>query len=277
MIPDWETNQLFISDRLETKFPDLVFSLRAALAGSTIITIPGTSGIWCRDYMPIQLDERCFCKFVYTPDYLSGYEYSVTPPDKCRLPFMQDYRQVPIVLDGGNVVASRSKVILTEKVYKENPSINRPQLRKELEQIFQAECIFIPKQAGDYIGHSDGVVRFLSENRVLMNDYSTTDPAYGEGVQKILQKRGLEIEILPMFEEGEGLPCADIPPAVGIYINYLQVGDIVVIPEYERPEDEAALEKMRQVMPDAKISQVPCQSLAEEGGVLNCISWTIKV
>ena len=40
-------------------------------------------------------------------------------------------------------------MILTEKVYKENPGIERPRLRDRLEEIFQAECIFIPKEAGD--------------------------------------------------------------------------------------------------------------------------------
>src|SRR5262249_40892573 len=161
--------------------------------------IPGTSDIWCRDYMPIQLAETRFCQFVYKPDYLREHQHLVTPAEKCRLHFMQDCRQEPIVLDGGNVVASRSKVILTEKVYKENPGIERPRLRARLEEVFQADCVFTPKQAGDDVGHSDGVVRFMDENRVLVNDYSTVDPVYGERVRGVLERKGLEVETLPMF------------------------------------------------------------------------------
>lgn len=178
-------------------------------------------------------------------------------------------------LDGGNVVASRSKVILTDKVYKENPFIERPQLRQRLEEAFQAECIFIPKQAGDGIGHSDGVVRFVSENRVLVNDYSTVDPGYGTRLRSLLKKKSLEVETLPMFEE-KGTGKHGVAPAVGIYINFLRVGDAVVIPAYDRPEDQLALEKMRAVLPEARMFQLPCRSLAEKGGVLNCVSWTIK-
>jgi agmatine deiminase len=176
MIADWDANRLFISDLLEKTEPDLFASLCTVLKGVPIESISGTADIWCRDYMPIQLVEDRFCQFVYRPDYLRGHEHLVTPPKKCRLPFMQDYCQEPIVLDGGNIVASRTKVILTDKVYKENPTIERPRLRKRLEEVFRAECIFIPKPAGDDIGHSDGVVRFLDENRVLMNDYSSVDP-----------------------------------------------------------------------------------------------------
>ena len=276
MIPDWETNRLFVSDRLENEFPDLLAGLRSALRESAISTIPGTSDIWCRDYMPIQLAESHFCQFVYAPDYLRGHEQLVTPPDNCRLPFMQDIRQEPIVLDGGNVVASRTKVILTDKVYKENPKIERPQLRERLEQIFESKCIFIPKQAGDDVGHSDGVVRFVSENRVLINEYSTADPAYGTKLRTLLEKNGLEVETLPYFEENGGKRRGDLPTAVGIYINYLRVGDVVVVPGYGRTEDQLAMEKVQAVLPDASVFQVPCRSLAKKGGVLNCISWTIK-
>lgn len=275
MIPDWETDCLFVSDRLEQCEPALLSRLRS-LCGMALQTIPGTSDIWCRDYMPIQLDEGRFCQFVFAPDYLRGFEHLITPPDKCRLPFMDESRHEPIVLDGGNVVASRTTVILTDKVYKENPRIERPVLRNRLEQIFQAKCIGIPKQAGDNVGHSDGVVRFVSEHRVLISDYSTVDPVYGAKVRTLLERNGLEIEVLPMFEEDEGQRRGDLPSAAGIYINYLRVGDVVVVPGYDRPEDEIALEKVRQIMPNASVFQVPCRSLAEKGGVLNCISWTIK-
>jgi agmatine deiminase len=275
MIADWETNHLFVSDRLENEFPALFANLRS-LNNLTIGMIPATKDIWCRDYMPIQLDENRFCQFVYAPDYLRGFEHRITPPQQCRMPFMKDCQQEPIVLDGGNVVASQAKVILTDKVYTENPTIERPVLRERLEQVFQAKCIFIPKQVGDDVGHSDGVVRFVSRNRVLLNDYSTIDPAYGAKVRNVLEKHGLEVETLPMFEEDGGQRCGDLPTAVGIYINYLQVGDVLVVPGYDRPEDEAVLKKLKRVMPHSPVFQVPCRSLAEKGGVLNCISWTIN-
>jgi agmatine deiminase len=277
MIADWDTNTLFISDLLDKKYPALVASLRDTLIGVPIEIIPGTADIWCRDYMPIQLDLDRFCQFMYSPDYLLGHEELITPPDRCRLPFMLDYKQQPLFLDGGNIVASRTKVILMEKVYKENPGIERPRLRAMLEEIFQADCIFIPKQAGDDIGHSDGVVRFLDEKRVLMNDYSAADPDYGERVRSVLERKGLEVETFPMFEEKGQRRRGGIEPAVGIYINYLRVGDVVVLPGYDRPEDQEAVKKAKQVMLGVMIYQVPCRNLAEEGGVLNCVSWTIKM
>lgn len=273
MIPDWETDRLFISDRLEASDLQVVAGLRSAL--TDVEVIPETSDIWCRDYMPVQLSVNSFCQFTYRPDYLHGFEHLITPPARCRLPFMEKYHVEPIVLDGGNVVASRTKVILTEKVYCENSSIERPRLRSRLEELFQADCIFIPKEPFDPIGHADGMVRFIAENRVLMNDYSVLDPGFGDKLRAPLERSGLEVETLPMFEEKESRR-GDIPSAVGLYLNYLHVGNVVILPGYDRPEDQAALQKVQQVMPDTKVVQVPSRRLAEQGGVLNCISWTIK-
>jgi len=144
MIPDWDTNHLFLSDRLIQQQPALFVRLCSALKDVPIDIIRGTADIWCRDFMPVQLDEDTFCKFVYAPDYLCGDEHTITPPEKCRLPFMKKYRREPIVLDGGNVVASRTKVILTDKIYKENLNIAEPRLLQRLEEVFQAKCIIIP-------------------------------------------------------------------------------------------------------------------------------------
>src|SRR4051812_2109866 len=223
MIAEWDTNHLFVSDRLEGDDPALLASLRSVLNGVPIEIIPGTSDIWCRDYMPIQLDEKTFCQFGYDPDYLKDHRHLVTSPDRCRLPFMDDYRHEPIVLDGGNIVASRTKVILTEKVYTENPGIERPGLRARLEEVFKAECIFIPKEPYDKTGHSDGVVRFVAEDRVLINDYTLVDPGYGAKLRTLLEKKGLVVERLPWFEEKGGRRRQDFQSAVGIYINYLRV------------------------------------------------------
>jgi agmatine deiminase len=277
MIPDWDPDHLFLSDRLESEERALFARLRSVLQDVPLDIIPGTADIWCRDYMPIQLDEDSFCQFVYAPDYLRGFERLVTPPDKCRLPFMPSYRQEPLVLDGGNVAASRTKVILTDKVYQENPAVARPRLRQRLEEVFRAECIFIPKEPGDDVGHSDGVVRFVREDRVLINDYSDLAPGYGAKLRSLLEKQGLEVDTLPLFEEkGRRRRRDDLRSAVGLYVNYLRVGDVVVMPGYGRPEDGVAVEKMRRALPSAFVCQVECRSLAEKGGVLNCISWAIQ-
>ena len=91
----------------------------------------------------------------------------------------------------------------------------------------------------------------------------------------MLEKEGLAVETLPLFDCQENVP-GELPSAWGCYINYLRIGNQVVLPAYDLPEDQVALDTIRNLLPDAQVSQVPCRSLAERGGVLNCISWTIQ-
>jgi hypothetical protein len=58
---------------------------------------------------------------------------------------MKNCHQEPIVLDGGNVVASQSQVILTENVFKENPSFKPPHLRKRLAELYKADSYTRPQ------------------------------------------------------------------------------------------------------------------------------------
>src|SRR4029079_14048869 len=108
-----------------------------------------------------------YVQFRYQPDYLKGHEQLITDESVCRsIPQLKECLSSTINLDGGNVVAATDKVIMTEKVFGENPRFRPQNLRKKLQRLFQAECIFVPREPYDPIGHSDGLVRFLDDTTV---------------------------------------------------------------------------------------------------------------
>ena len=91
-----------------------------------------------------------------------------------------EFQNPGIILDGGNVVGGTTIAVLTDKAYRENHEVERCSLRSKLTELLGVnQCIMIPCEPGDTIGHSDGVVRFLDENLVVVNDYSKVDPSYG--------------------------------------------------------------------------------------------------
>ena len=61
------------------------------------------------------------------------------------------------------------------------------------------------------------------------------------------------------------------------YINFLQVGNLVLVPRLGIPEDEQALQQIAEAMPLCKVVGVPAFEAVRKGGALNCISWNIKV
>ena len=278
MIADPDTNIVFVADTLEREFPSVASGLRSILErhGIPLSTIPGTRSVWCRDYMPIQTSKDRFVQFRYEPDYLTGKYLPLRADGQIgpHLPHVKNCTRSEIVLDGGNVVGWGDKVILCDKVFAENPDRKRPVLLEMLEQELEVDhVIVIPTEPGDVVGHADGIVRFIKGDVVLANDYSEVDRGFQAALTGILTGAGLEVVQLP-YRPRAGRARA-IPSAFGCYINYLRVGRLVVLPRFGISEDDETLALARQVFADSSVESLDCSDLSEEGGVLNCVTWTI--
>lgn len=279
MLADWETNAVLISDLLSQRHPEIVRQLEAALAEQEIplIIVPGTADIWIRDAAPIQVDERRFTQFCYCPDYLrDGDEDLITRPEVFRkLKLAQRSKRSKLIMDGGNIVGTRGVAIVTDKIFKENSDRNRSEIRAELQRELQVErLIVIPKEPFDRVGHADGMVRFLTENQIVISDYRSVDSRLAERLEKVLIANALPFVRLPYVPELR--LRKGIPSAVGNYANYLRVGNVIHLPAYELPEDKVAWDILTILLPHCRIVPLSCRSLAEQGGVLNCVSWTIQ-
>ena len=64
---------------------------------------------------------------------------------------------------------------------------------------------------------------------------------------------------------------------IWVYINYLRIGNIVLLPGLGIEEDEQAVEQFSKIFPQCTIEQVIVPEIVEEGGGLNCVSWNIKI
>ena len=249
------------------------------LTGAGVETgfLPGTRDIWCRDYMPVQVAEGRFVQFVYRPDYLAaGYEHLVTPPTVGEvIPHVRRCIRSDIVLDGGNVVGWGDCAIITDKVCRENAGWRPVELRRELGRLLEVEKVaVIPREPHDPFGHADGIVRFIADRTVLVNDYSAA-PAYRARLHAALGRAGLEWQEMPYRPVEDS--SHGIPSAVGNYVNFLRVGRTVVVPAYGRNEDEAALRLLEMALLGCCVIPLNCRALAAQGGVLNCVSWTIRI
>jgi agmatine deiminase len=183
--------------------------------GIPLRTIGGTRDIWCRDYVPVQLAPREFLQYRYEPDYLrEGFEHLMTRSgDIAPIPEVESCSTLDIILDGGNVVRRGNRCIVTEKILRENPGLARGDLLGRLREALRVEdLIVIPREPYDVVGHTDGVVRFLDDGLVVINDYSSVALWYGRGLRSILRRAGFEWVRLPYRpEEASG---GDIPSAI---------------------------------------------------------------
>lgn len=280
MIPDWETDTVLISDVLMQRYPQIVRQLESILQYHRVPlnTVPGMADIWIRDAAPVQISEQHFVQFRYRPNYLcnSRDERLITGPEVFqRLEFVRELVQCELIIDGGNIVGTQSFAIVTNKIYDENPDFGRPSLRDALRSHLQVkQLIDIRKEPFDTFGHSDGMVRFVADERVILNDYSKNEPKLAEELQRVLARAGLEVVIfpyIPHYEVQDG-----ITSAVGNYANFLRVGDLIIVPAFGLAEDETVREILTNLLPQSSVVSLPCRDLAAQGGVLNCASWTIR-
>jgi len=168
----------------------------------------------------------------------------------------------------------KDKVIITDRVFEDNeykfPS--RDVIKKQLEEELQCKVIVIPGYPKDKTGHADGLIRFIDADRVFVNkEYSNTRD-WQNKLHSVLDANQLTPVVLPCTLK------EDVEPADGLYINYLHVGNLVVVPQFGQGHaDDAAMKKMQEILGKTN-TVVPFYShhIAEYGGVLNCATWTVK-
>jgi agmatine deiminase len=280
MITDKETNFVYFSELLEGKSPEVFQQLTFWFEkhGIRYNTLSDTKDLWVVDYMPLQVSENSFIQFIYEPDYLMPKVHQVTKTNPKHalkaIKLTPDY--VNIVLDGGNVVKSNNKVILTTKIFKENPGISEYDLIDEIKNVLQVQqVIIIPQEPQDFVGHADGMVRFINEDTVLINQYPKQKPYedFAYIFRWSLRNAGINYVELPY----ESWKNADSNDATGCYINFLEIQNFVFYPVYGIAADELALLRLQTVFADRQLIKIDCRELAKFGGVLNCATWNIKI
>jgi len=283
MIADWQTNKVYLSGKLEDKFPRTYEKIVAKLKDFSYMPeiLPKTFDIWARDFMPIQITKNKFIEYRYDPDYLQGNSEEVetrelkTYPDiVCDSIGLQTVK-TDIIIDGGNVVKSENAIILTNKIVWENKRhYSEKQLIKELHELFEVDkVVLIPWDEECIYGHADGMLRFINNNKVLISGfYEKVDDKLKNWIIESLEKAKLDWEWLRISEN-------EVEDNIA-YINFLQTKDLIIVPALNRLEDALAIKEISKHFPEYsskyKIGNVDMQEIVRLDGALNCITWTIK-
>lgn len=278
MITDSQTNMLYLADKLSANHPEFYkrFIQLLSIQRIAVELLPDTKDIWAVDYMPVQISPNRFVQFQYKPDYLMKYEKwrrTISDVDAICDSLNLVREKSDIILDGGNVVKSKSSVILCDKVFYENPQYSRKALTHKLKDLFEVESLlFVPQQPGDITGHADAMVRFVDENTVLINNYSAEKSEFHRAFNIAIDNAGLDYIELPYNLERNKTTDG----AIGCYVNYLQMENLLVVPTYNMKEDDSALKILETTFAGNIVVPLNCIEIAAKGGVLNCITWNIK-
>ncbi len=322
-ITDEKTSKLYISSLIDTVYGGLDVEIRSKLKLGIMDFCPkcemlvNTRDVWARDYMPIQLTENIFLGYTYNPDYLKDDPECVT---NWQLHHVRTQRQsarnehlnlnvvqMPIILDGGNVVKAivnnKPCIIMCDKVLKEN-HVNEEDFRSWWERWWndnfsgtEMGLVLLPWEGSNDnpIGHADGILRYIEEGRVLMTNYVDFDVKYkdyhGSLFKSKLEEVGFKVEslsYLDKFDYKKDKMFRLLFDHTWCYINYLQVGSQILVPSlgYE-PLDKEATRQIDQAfnakkhIADIQLINVDMTTIVDDlgarensGGGLNCLTWT---
>jgi len=278
MIPDKETNLIYLSDLLQDRCPNVFIDIISWFDKLNILwkTLPDTRDIWAVDFMPLQITKDRFVQFEYDPDYLKFKKYQHTRTNTenvcSRVGITSD--KANIVLDGGNVVKCQTKAILTAKIFKDNPGYTEENLIEEIRVKLDVEqIIIIPQEPGDFIGHADGMIRFINQDSVLVNKYpqNKTYESFSISLELCLRNAGLRCYEIP-YTAWQNHSASD---ATGCYINFLETGDYIFYPTFNHEEDAIADSVLKSAFKHRVLIKIDCCELAKLGGILNCATWNI--
>lgn len=274
MITHFETNKVFISKGLASscKYSRVAYGLLTAFDNCDVCWeyIPHTESdlhIWARDFMPVQVRKDKFICFCYNPDYLKDFPEYIPHMDEVLGSLDISVEFSKIIIDGGNVISCGDKVLMTDKIFTENPTYSKSILMDELSRLLEAEIVLIPWDKYEEYGHSDGMVRYMGQNRILINNYCDFDRHFRKRL----------VDILKHHFDIEELHYGKYTRNSWAYINFLHLGEHIFIPALNEENDYKALSQIQAAFPLCKCHAIPYSSeLVRDGGVLNCATWSIQ-
>ena len=115
------------------------------------------------------------------------------------------------------------------------------------------------------------MVRFIDNNTVLINDYSKENVEFQRCFRMSLHNAGLDWIELPYNPAND----STLTSARGLYLNYLQMQQAIIVPTFKTKYDDKALKVLEQVFKGQTFATVESNKIANDGGILNCITWNI--
>jgi agmatine deiminase len=213
-----------------------------------------------------------------------------------------DCYRAPIVMEGGSFDVDGEGTLLTTQECLLNPNRNPDLSQGEIEEYLRSHLgvdrvIWLPR--GVYLdetdGHVDNFARFVAPGVVAVTwTEDTSDPQYERSAEavklltSVTDARGRALEVVTVHQPGPLILTEQEAAGVdavrgsrprragdrlaGSYVNCLLANGIVVVPVFDDPHDQAALETFRKVLPGRRVVPVPGREILLGGGNVHCVT-----
>ncbi|AJQ95841.1 agmatine deiminase family protein [Gynuella sunshinyii] len=270
---------------------DLLQEHNTKLENILLKSVP-TNDVWARDHGPITVRKNDQLRILDFSFNAWGGKYAY---DKDNLinrnlneqgAYAAALEQVALVLEGGSIEYDGHGTLMTTSNCllnpNRNPTLSKQQIAHQLTDHFDLKQIIWLEnghlEGDDTDAHIDTLARFGPDNSLIYVQCLDHADVHFEPLRRMedelkqlkdADNQPYRLFPLPMAsaihaENGQRLPAT--------YANFLITNHQVLVPIYGQPEDQQALDVMRQAFPGYEIVGVNCQVLIEQYGSLHCIT-----
>ncbi|MHC1781194.1 MAG: agmatine deiminase [Anaerolineaceae bacterium] len=292
--------------------PEDCAGARAALPPSVSVVAISSDDAWMRDVGPtFVVDGRGGLRGVdwifnawggeYNGLYDSWEQDDAVAWKVIEMAGVERYR-APIILEGGSIHTDGQGTLLTTAECLLSPGRNPLITLAEIEQTLCAytgaeKVLWIPRGVfkDETTGHVDNLVCFLRPGEIALTwTDNRSDPQYERSAEAFdflsssrdARGRTLTVHkihqpdpILITAEEAAGVQAVDgtLPRQPGdrmaaSYINFFLCNGGAIVPVFDDPHDQPALQRLQELLPERKIVPVPAREILLGGGNIHCIT-----
>lgn len=198
--------------------------------------------------------------------------------------------RVDWVFEGGSIESDGQGTLLTTTQCllntNRNGTISRKQVEQKLAQFFGSTNILWlthGELAGDDTdAHIDTLARFAPNDAIIYQGCRDDSDEHYSGLNAMKKElesfRNRQDQPYRLYELPLPKPkyAADGHRLPATYANFLITNKLVLVPTYEDPSDEIALNIIRSAFPDHSVTGIPSSPLIEEHGSLHCITMQLS-
>lgn len=262
-----------------------------SVPGVSIVSIP-TNDAWARDYAPT---------FVKSPSgelvaidwHYNAWGGKYPPFDADQLVASRiaeflgiDSVSTDLCFEGGAIEINDSGVLISTTTCALNPNRNPEWTRERVEKTLR-RCLgaskFIwlandPIEGDDTDGHIDQLARFIDDQTIVYASVEDEKDPQRSGLaknlndlkQQLVDHRLSDYRLIPLLMPGPIEFCGRRIPAS--YCNFLIANELVLVPQFNQPEDDLAIEVLKPLFPKRKVIGLPSLNLSVGLGSFHCLS-----
>lgn len=257
-----------------------------------------TNDAWMRDYGPVFLTRPSRIQADRTELALTDWSFTSWggkyPPwelDDAVARQIATRLAVPrfvpgMVLEGGSIDVNGCGTLLTTEACVLNPNRNPALSRQDIESALSAflgvnKIVWLGDGiAGDDTdGHVDDIARFVNPGTVVcaveddpldINYRSLQDNL--ARLRRATDQDGRRLTVVPLPMPGPVFSRAAALRLPASYANFYIANGLVIVPTYDQPNDQRALDILQNLFPGRRVLGLPCTDLVLGLGAIHCVT-----